>query len=195
MTETESAPPASYTAEQARITELVRRWPQAIEEAVSRTREAENILHELMNGLGDEELFETTEADEAGKALKDAWNALYDALPVARKRLMTQEHAERGAEIARLRACVSELEARLADGPSYVPREGDRIVFPLAPRDTDRLPVHVVAGVDEDGKSFTCRWHGIDGPVQGRFHVGDAKNLGARLATEDEINAEQEAGE
>jgi anti-sigma-K factor RskA len=98
----------------ARVAALVRRWAQAIATARDSATQAQAILAELANC--DDELFESSAAADAHKSLTETLSHLWRAGSVAAGRLKLVEHAERDAEIKRLRERNAELERRLAQG-------------------------------------------------------------------------------
>lgn len=164
-----------------RISVLVASWPDEIRAAEQAVREARQTLMGLRD-LWDAEIVESMTDFDAADDFDEVERRLRSLGRIAQARVQV----DKDAEAARLKTRVSELEARLAKAP-YVPADGDMIVFPDAPQHTDRLPVHVVTGVSEDGTSFRCRWTGVDGAVEGQFTPAEARNLGVRLANRDEL--------
>jgi hypothetical protein len=94
---------------EARITALVKRWPQAIDTARDAVRDARDILTQLIS-CGDEEL-----DTDAGEILREAWQRLNRVAVMAAARLKPVLDAEKDAELERLRAENAVLLARLRE--------------------------------------------------------------------------------
>jgi hypothetical protein len=112
MSTEQDAPPQYGPEQYARVAGLVRRWVRTIAAAASSVGQAQIILAELEDC--DEELAGGTPADDATRALREAWRQLNFAVDVARDRLRLVEYAEKDTELDRLRAEVAELRQQRA---------------------------------------------------------------------------------